>query len=125
MILHTIREFFNYQSTIFKHQIIDFYTLPSFVYVDGRPERGSSPTRSPTVLNSLTDRFELVVPLINVLLCYSFITKGFSQHFQRDRTRIFIPQTKFDASSLLNKITHCKNGKINFWMFTETRGTRR
>lgn len=113
-----ISEISNCQTTIFKYQIFQF----SDVSLVGRCWRSSRPR---FVFNLFPALFELVVPLINVFLWHSLVTKGLPQHFERVRTRVFVPQTKFDASSLLNKITHCRNRKIYFWLFIKTRVIKR
>ena len=51
------------------------------------------------------------VPLINIFLWHGQITKGLLQHSERFRNWNFIPQTKFNGTSLLNKLRHCKNRK--------------
>lgn len=54
------------------------------------------------VINTFSTLFEVFVPLINIFLRHGRITKGLPQHPQRFRSRNFIPQTKFDDTSLLN-----------------------
>lgn len=76
------------QSTILKHQ--NFYFL-DVVLVEGRWWS----SRARCILNAFSARFELVrIPLINVFYTITWSTKGL--------TRIFVPQIKCEASSLLN-----------------------
>ena len=70
--------------------------------------------RSLIVINTFSAIFEAFVPLINVFLRHGKITESLLQHSERFRNWNFIPQTKFNGTSLLNKFRHFKVEKITF-----------
>ena len=66
------------------------------------------------VIKTFSAFFEVFVPLINIFLRHGQITKGLLQHSERFRNWNFIPKTKFNCTSLLDKFRHCKNRKNHF-----------
>ena len=69
------------------------------------------------VINTFSAFFEVFVPFINIFLRHGQITEGLLQHSERFRNSNFIPQTKFNGTSLLYKFRHCKNRKNHFQSF--------
>ena len=55
------------------------------------------------VINTFSAFLEVFVPLINIFMRHGQISKGLLQHSERFRNWNFIPQTKFNGTSLLNK----------------------
>ena len=73
------------------------------------------------VINTFSVFFKVIVPVINIFLSHGQITEGLLLHFERFRDWNFIPQIKFNSTSLLNKFRHCKNRKNHFYKYKRRR----
>ena len=97
----------NCQTTIFLHTFFDliYVLLVSWCWWSSGAFQ---------VINTFSAFFDIFVPLINNFLWHGQITERLLQHSERFRNWNFIPQTKFNDTSLLNKFKHSENRKNHF-----------